>query len=85
MQWVFILGFAAIVFPIAFRRDIAAWLRGRRNRRKFSADNAAWRVRFEAENTDTSPLTAEEIDAFRAWHTGLGDIPIKGIPIFGEQ
>jgi uncharacterized protein YwqG len=78
------LPFFAIFLAFAFRREIAEWRQQRRNRAKVTAEMAAWRRTFEAENPDGPPFTREEMEDFAAWHASLALPAVELLPAPGR-
>jgi uncharacterized protein YwqG len=70
----------AVLLAFAFRREIAEWRRQRRHRPKATAEAAAWRATFEAENPEGPPFTREDFEDFAAWHASLALPAVELLP-----
>lgn len=70
----------AVVMAFALRREIAEWMRARRNRPRVAAEMAAYRRQYEAENPAGPPMTPEEIDGFKVWHASLALPAVELLP-----
>jgi hypothetical protein len=71
MNWLVFLVLAVVVVPILLKGGVHEALRARRRRAQARASAAAFQTRWQAENPDTSPFTAEEARDLQAWYASL--------------